>query len=586
MRKHMQTEMKKLLSYLKPYWKAALLAPILMLIEVICDLSQPTLLASIVDNGVAKSNLPYILNTGVLMLGIALIGMAGGMGCSVASSIASQNFGASLRSAVFKKIQLLSPLNIDRFKTSSLVTRLTNDITQLQTVVLMSLRIMVRAPLLFIGGIIMAVSLNARLALILTVSIPLLAAVIYYRMKKSTPLFSYMQEKLDRVNAVIRENLSGIRLIKAFVRADHEKKRFATANDELMYATLRAFNLVITMMPIVMLIMNFSIVAVLWFGGWDIDRGNMEVGEIIAFVNYITQILFSLMMIGNILLFVSRASASAERVNEVLDTDIDIKNADNPDFTPLSSGEVAFENVSFGYSGDKNQLVLKEISFHAPSGKTIAILGSTGSGKSTLVNLIPRFYDVTSGQVMVDKRDVRSMDLATLRSGMGIVPQDTILFSGTIKDNIRWGKEDATDEEIIEAARVARAHEFIMSFPEGYDTQLGQRGVNLSGGQKQRIAIARAIIKKPPILILDDSTSAVDVVTEQRIQKALKEFIRGSTIFIIAQRISSVMDADKILVLNEGRIEAEGTHEELLKSSPLYQDIYNSQLGEGVMIDA
>ncbi len=578
--------MKKLLSYLKPYWKPTLLAPILMLIEVICDLSQPTLLASIVDNGVAKSNLPYILNTGALMLGIALIGMAGGMGCSVASSIASQNFGASVRSAVFKKIQSLSPLNIDRFKTSSLVTRLTNDITQLQMVVLMSLRIMVRAPLLFIGGIIMAVSLNARLTLILTVSIPLLAAVIYYRMKKSMPLFSFMQQKLDRVNAVIRENLSGIRLVKAFVRADHEKKRFATANDELMHATLRAFNLIITMIPMVMLIMNFSIVAVLWFGGWDINRGNMEVGQIIAFVNYITQILFSLMMIGNILLFVSRASASAERVNEVLDTDIDIKNADNPDFTPLSSGEVTFEKVSFGYSGDKNQLVLKEISFHAPSGKTIAILGSTGSGKSTLVNLIPRFYDVTSGRVTVDKRDVRSIDLSTLRSGMGIVPQDTILFSGTIKDNIRWGKEDATDEEIIEAARVAQAHEFIMSFPEGYNTQLGQRGVNLSGGQKQRIAIARAIIKKPPILILDDSTSAVDVVTEQRIQKALKEFITGSTIFIIAQRISSVMDADKILVLNEGRIEAEGTHEELLKSSPIYQDIYNSQLGEGVMVDA
>mgnify|MGYP000950765247 FL=1 len=578
--------MKKLLSYLKPYWKPTLLAPILMLIEVICDLSQPTLLASIVDNGVAKSNLPYILHTGALMLGIALIGMAGGMGCSVASSIASQNFGASLRSAVFKKIQLLSPLNIDRFKTSSLVTRLTNDITQLQTIVLMSLRIMVRAPLLFIGGIIMAISLNARLALILAVSIPLLAVVIYYRMKKSTPLFSYMQQKLDRVNAVIRENLSGIRLVKAFVRADHEKKRFATANDELMYATLQAFNLIITMIPMVILIMNFSIVAVLWFGGWDINRGNMEVGQIIAFVNYITQILFSLMMIGNILLFISRASASAERVNEVLDTNIDIKNTDNPDFTPLSSGDVTFENVSFGYSGDKNQLVLKEISFHAPSGKTIAILGSTGSGKSTLVNLIPRFYDVTGGRVTVDKRDVRSIDLYTLRSGIGIVPQDTILFSGTIKDNIRWGKEDATDEEIMEAAKVAQAHEFIMSFPQGYDTQLGQRGVNLSGGQKQRIAIARAIIKKPPILILDDSTSAVDVVTEQQIQKALKEFITGSTIFIIAQRISSVIDADKILVLNEGRIEAEGTHEELLQSSSLYQDIYNSQLGEGVMLDA
>lgn len=578
--------MKKLLSYLRPYWKPTLLAPILMLIEVICDLSQPTLLASIVDNGVAKSNLPYILHTGALMLGIALIGMAGGIGCSVASSIASQNFGASVRSAVFKKIQFFSPLSIDRFKTSSLVTRLTNDITQLQMVVLMSLRIMVRAPLLFIGGIIMAISLNARLTLILTISIPLLALILYYVMRKSMPLFLLMQQKLDRVNTVIRENLSGIRLVKAFVRADHEKKRFATANDELMHATLRAFNLIITMIPAVMFIMNFSIVAVLWFGGWDINRGNMEVGQIMAFINYITQILFSLMMIGNILLFISRASASAERVNEVLDTDIDIKNADNPDFTPLSSGEVTFEKVSFGYSGDKNQLVLKDISFHVPSGKTIAILGSTGSGKSTLVNLIPRFYDVTSGQVMVDKRDVRSIDLYTLRSGIGIVPQDTILFSGTIKDNIRWGKEDATDEEIIEAARVAQAHEFIMSFPEGYNTQLGQRGVNLSGGQKQRIAIARAIIKKPPILILDDSTSAVDVVTEQQIQKALKEFITGSTIFIIAQRISSVMDADKILVLNEGRIEAEGTHEELLQSSSLYQDIYNSQLGEGVMVDA
>jgi len=578
--------MEKLLSYLKPYWKPTLLAPILMLIEVICDLAQPTLLASIVDNGVAKGNLPYILSTGMLMLGIALIGMTGGMGCSIASSIASQNFGASLRSDVFRKIQSFSPFNIDRFQTSSLVNRLTNDITQLQMLVLMSLRIMVRAPLLFIGGIIMAISLNARLTLILAVSIPLLMVVLYYTMKRSMPLFVLMQQKLDRVNAVIRENLYGIRVVKAFVRAKHEKKRFATANDELMNTTLRAFSLIITMMPTVMLIMNLSIVAVLWFGGWDINRGSMEVGKIIAFVNYITQILFSLMMIGGILLFISRASASVKRVNEVLDTEIDIKSVDKPDFTPLSSGEVVFENVSFGYGGDKNQLVLKGINFHASSGETIAILGATGSGKSTLVNLIPRFYDVTDGRVMVDKRDVRSIDLATLRSGIGIVPQDTILFSGTIKDNIRWGKEGATEEEIIEAAKIAQAHEFIMGFPEGYDTQLGQRGVNLSGGQKQRIAIARAIIKKPPILILDDSTSAVDVVTEQWIQKGLKQFMEGSTIFIIAQRISSVMDADKILVLNEGRIEAEGNHEELLKSSPLYQEIYSSQLGEGVTIDA
>ncbi|HQE25028.1 MAG TPA: ABC transporter ATP-binding protein [Candidatus Atribacteria bacterium] len=577
--------MRKLLSYLKPYWKLALLAPILMFIEVVCDLYQPTLLASIVDNGVAKSDLPYILRTGLLMLGIAVVGMVGGVGCSVASSMASQNFGAHLRSAVFQKVQSFSSSNVDKFSTSSLVTRLTNDITQLQTLVLMSLRIMVRAPLLFIGGIIMAVSINARLTLILVVSIPLLILVLRYTIGKAMGFFSIMQQKLDRVNAVIRENLAGVRLIKAFVRADYEKERFATANDDLMYISLQALNLIITMMPIVMLIMNFSIVAVLWFGGGQVNRGTMEVGQVIAFVNYMTRILFSLITISNILLFVSRASASAERVGEVLDTDIDIKSAPDADYTPLASGEVEFEDVWFGYGGGKKQMVLKGISFHAPSGKTIAILGATGSGKSTLVNLIPRFYDVVDGRVMVDKRDVRSIDLATLRSGIAIVPQDTILFSGTIKDNIRWGRKDATDEEIIEAAKIAQAHEFIMSFPDGYDTQLGQRGVNLSGGQKQRIAIARAIIKKAPILILDDSTSAVDVVTEQRIQKGLKEFMSGSTIFIVAQRISSVMDADKILILSEGRIEGEGTHEELLKSNPLYQDIYNSQLGEGVIID-
>ncbi|MDK2991018.1 MAG: ATP-binding cassette, subfamily multidrug efflux pump [Clostridiales bacterium] len=578
--------MRKLLSYLKPYWKSTLLAPILMFIEVTCDLLQPTLLASIVDNGVAKGNLSYIIRTGGLMLCIALIGMVGGMGCTLASSISSQHFGADLRSAVFKKIQSFSFSNIDRFKTSSLITRLTNDITQLQMMVLMSLRMMIRAPLLFIGGIIMAISLNAKLSLILVVSIPLLILVLYRTMKKSTPLFSMMQQKLDRVNAVIRENLSGVRVIKAFVRAEHEKNRFATANDDLMQVSLRAFGLIIIMMPIVMLIMNLSIVAVLWLGGINVAAGDMEVGQVMAYINYITQILFSLMMIGNMLLFITRASASIQRVNEVLDTPVDIRNNPDADFTPISSGHVSFENVSFGYSENKEHLVLKGINFHVQSGQTIAILGATGAGKSTLVSLIPRFYDVTDGSIKVDNRDVRSVDLATLRSSIGIVPQDTILFSGSIKDNIRWGKKNATDEEIIEAAKIAQAHDFITSFPDGYETQLGQRGVNLSGGQKQRIAIARAIIKKPRILILDDSTSAVDMVTEQRIQQGLKQFIKECTTFIIAQRISSVMDADKILILSDGRIAAQGTHYELLKYSSIYQDIYNSQLGEGALIDA
>lgn len=576
----------KLLSYLKPYWRATLAAPLLMLIEVICDLFQPTLLARIVDEGVMKNNIPLVLSTGGLMIGIALIGMIGGVGCSIASSIASQNFGADLRSATFKKIQSFSFANMDNFKISSLITRLTNDITQVQMLVLMSLRIMVRAPLLFIGGIIMAVSINAKLSAILLASIPLLLAVIYFVIKKSMPLFTEMQKRIDRVNAVMRENLSGVRVVKAFVRSDLEKNRFAEASQDLMNTSLRAFKLIIAMMPVVMLIMNLSVVAVLWFGGLQVNAGGMEVGQIMAFINYMTQILFSLMMIGNIFIFVSRASASAQRINEVLQTEVDIKNADNADIAPISAGRVVFENVSFSYEGVKGQPVLKNISFEAEPGQTIVILGATGSGKSTLVSLIPRLYDATEGRVLVDGRDVREIDLKTLRSAIGMVLQETVLFSGSIKDNIRWGNEHATDEEIIEAAKIAQAHDFIMSFPDGYDTQLGQRGVNLSGGQKQRLAIARAIVKKPAILILDDSTSAVDLATEQRIQRGLKRAIQGCTTFVIAQRITSVMDADKILVLDGGRIVAQGTHDQLLRSDPVYQDIYNSQLGEGAVVDA
>lgn len=571
--------MKKLLVYLKPYWKATLLAPLLMVIEVICDLSQPTLLAKIVDDGVAKGNLHLILRTGLLMIGIAFIGLIGGAGCTIASSIASQGFGADLRSAVFRKIQSFSFFNIDRFKPSTLITRLTNDVTQLQNLVLMSLRIVVRAPLLFIGGIIMAVSINSRLASVLLIAVPLQILAFLYLVKRGFPLFTLMQQKIDKVNAVIRENLAGIRVVKAFVREDLEKTRFNSANEDLMLTAIRAFMPIITLMPFIMLVMNLSVVAVLWYGGFLVSRGDMHVGEIMAFINYLTQILFSLMMIGNIFIFISRASASAERVNEVLEAKVDIENPIKLDSNPITMGEVIFENVSFSYDGVRGDPVLKDISFTALPGETVAIIGTTGSGKSTLVNLIPRLYDVTEGRILIDGRDVREIDLNILRSAISMVPQETILFSGSIRENILWGNESATDDEIIEVAKIAQAHDFITSFPDGYDTEIGQRGVDLSGGQKQRIAIARAIIKKPVILILDDCTSAVDLATEQKILRGLKHINRCTT-FIIAQRISTIMNADKILVLDEGRLIAQGTHSELLEICPLYQDIYKSQIGE------
>lgn len=576
--------MKRLLVYLKPYWKPALLAPLLMIIEVICDLSQPTLLAKIVDDGVAKGNIHLILRTGLIMVGIAFIGMIGGVGCTIASSIASQGFGMDLRSAVFRKIQSFSFSNIDRFKPSTLITRLTNDITQLQNLVLMSLRIVVRAPLLFIGGIIMAVSINSRLASVLLISVPLQILAFLYLVKRGFPLFTLMQQKIDRVNAVIRENLAGIRVVKAFVREDLEKTRFNSANEDLMNTAIRAFMPMITLMPFVMLVMNLSVVAVLWFGGLLVSRGGMHVGEVMAFINYLTQILFSLMMIGNIFVFISRASASAERVNEILEARVDIENPVRSDTNPITMGDVVFENVSFSYDGVRGKPVLKDISFTASHGETIAIIGTTGSGKSTLVNLIPRLYDVTEGRILIDGRDVRDIDLNILRSAISMVPQETILFSGSIKENILWGNESATDDEVIEAAKIAQAHDFITSFPDGYDTQIGQRGVDLSGGQKQRIAIARALVKKPIILILDDCTSAVDLATEQRILRGLKRINRCTT-FIIAQRISTIMNADKILVLDEGRLIAQGTHSELLETCPIYQDIYRSQMGEEAMVD-
>jgi ATP-binding cassette subfamily B multidrug efflux pump len=577
--------MGKLLKYLKPYLKFVILAPIFMLIEVTSDITQPRLIALIVDNGVANHNSSIVIKMSVLMIVIAMFGLLGGVGCMVCSSIASMNFGADVRSDVFKKTQEFSFSNLDEFKTESLVTRLTNDIVQVQNIVLMSLRMLVRSPLLCIGGIIMAITINAKLSIIIIIAIPLLIICVSIIMKKSFPVFDSVQKKLDKVNGVIRENLTGIRVIKAYVRAPFEKGRFNKSNEELIDVTLIANRLTILVTPVMMFIMNMSVVAVLWFGAVQIDKGAMKVGEIMAFINYMVQILNSLLNIALMTINLSRAKVSADRLEEVLESKIDITNSPDCVSTEIKTGAVEFDNVSFTYKDASGDPVLKHISFTVNAGETVAILGATGSGKSTLVNLIPRLYDVSEGKIMIDGIDVRNYNMDTLRKGIAVVLQESILFSGSIRDNIRWGKEDATEDEIVSAAKAAEASNFIMKFTEGYDTQIGQKGVNVSGGQKQRLCIARAIIKKPKILILDDSTSAVDLETEGKIQEAFDSAIKGTTKFIIAQRVSSVLEADKIIVLEDGNISAEGTHEQLLKNSVTYKDICMSQLGEEVLLN-
>ncbi|EPY11290.1 MULTISPECIES: ABC transporter ATP-binding protein [Paenibacillus] len=605
--------MKQLFAYILPYRKAALCAMLLMLVEVICDLMQPTLMSHIVDYGVVNRDMGYIARTGLMMVGIAFVGIAGGMGCVYFASIASQHVGADIRLAMFKNIQTFSFDKLDQFHTSSLITRLTNDVVQVQNVVLMMLRMMTRFPLLFMGGIAMAFALNAQMALIFVVTVPLLFGALILIFRKGIPLFKNVQTKLDRLNGVVRENLAGIRVIKAFVRSSYEQERFEKRNADLSEVTVKATRIMALMMPVMMLVMNFSIVAVLWFGGIKVDGGSMQVGEVIAFTNYMMQILFALMMVGMMLMMLSRAKVSADRISEVLNTQTDISDiaavrnvglevehgsehamehlteheselaTDSAEHTtayPKAHGQLVFDQVSFSYTGGGGQPVLKRISFTAMPGERIAILGSTGAGKSTLVNLIPRFYDVTEGHILLGETDIRNIPLRKLRQRVGMVLQESILFSGTIRDNIRWGNAAASDQEVQAAAEAAQAAEFIQKLPEGYDTMIGQRGVNLSGGQKQRLSIARALLKRPSILILDDSTSAVDTGTEARMQKAFREQLEGTTCLIVAQRISSVLDADRIMVLDDGYVVGIGTHAELLDSCEVYQDIYRSQVGE------
>jgi len=572
--------LRKLLAYLKPHARAAIAAPLLMMLEVVMDLIQPKLMASIIDQGVELGDINFILRTSGFMVAVALIGAAGGVGCSYFSSIASTNVGTDLRRDLFSKVQELSFTNLNALSPDSLITRLTNDVTLVQHLVLVMLRMFVRAPLLCIGGIIMAVTINARLALILTFALPLLLVALFLIMRISFPLFGLVQSRLDKVNEVQRENLSGARVIKAFVRADYENHKFANANEALTNISMRAGRLVGSINPIMILVMNSTVIAVLWFGGIHVNIGGMQVGEVMAFINYTTQILFSMMMVTMFLMNISRAKASADRINEVFDTKVDIQDTPGASSQPIKEGQVAFHNVSFQYKGASGPPVLKNITFTAQPGETVAILGSTGAGKSTLVNLIPRFYDVTEGCITIDGADIRQMTLASLRDSIGMVLQDSILFSGTIGENISWGRANASEEEIVTSAQAAQVHEFIASMPDGYQTMVGQRGVNLSGGQKQRLAIARALLKRPKVLIMDDSTSAIDMGTEARLQVALRQLLEETTCFIIAQRISSVIDADRIIVLEDGQIVGSGTHSQLMNSCPVYQDIYHSQLGK------
>ncbi|KOY12967.1 ABC transporter ATP-binding protein [Paenibacillus xylanivorans] len=558
--------------FLTPYKSAAILAPLLMVLEVAMDLLQPKLMSSIVDDGVLAGNLSHIVTTGLFMLLFALIGWVGGAGCTLFSSKAAVGYGTDLRQELFDHIQKFSFRNLDTFEEGSLITRLTSDITQMQTFVQMLLRMFIRSPMLIIGSIIMAFTISVKLALILILSVPILFIILYILISASYPLFASVQNKLDKVNAVLQENLAGIRVVKAFARARQEKKRFQQANEDYTHTAVKAWRIVSLNAPVLSLMLNATIVAVLWFGGFQVVGGDIAAGDLIAFINYVTVVLSSLTSIGMMMMSFSRAKVSAARINEVLHTQPDIQSGH--DVSHKGAGQVEFRGVYFRYDGEHT---LSGITLTARPGEKVALLGSTGSGKTSLVQLIPRLYDTSQGEVLVNGVNVRNWDLQDLRSRVSIVLQESILFSGSIRDNICFGRPDATESELRAAAQAAAADDFIMNLKDGYDTELGQRGVNLSGGQKQRISIARALLMQPEVLILDDSTSAVDLRTEASIQKALHSLMKNSTTFLIAQRITSVKDADCIYVLDEGEIVASGTHEHLMAHSSHYQSIYYSQ---------
>lgn len=575
---------KRLSVYLGEYKKWAVLAPVLVILEVICEIIMPRLMAAIVDVGIAQSDMAYILKTGGIMLALAAAGMVCGVVSAKASSIAGQGFGANLRNAMFQKIQDFSFADIDRFSSASLITRMTNDVNAIQMTATMGMRIITRAPVMLIAALLMAFSINASLALVLVVVIPLMMLAIGLIMKVCNHLFEVMQRKIDNLNNTVQENLVAVRVVKAFVRSGYEKTKFKKANDELTEAGIHVAMRIVMIMPVMTLSLNAATLAVLYLGGSQVMGGTMLYGDLSSFINYIFQILMSVMMVAMSLLQLSRALACSRRIIEVLDTVPDIQDRPESHETqlPPALGRVEFRDVSFKYrAGGSGDDVLEHLSFTAAPGQFVAIVGGTGTGKSSLVNLIPRFYDVTGGQVLVDGMDVRDYPIEALRARIGMVLQNNVLFSGTIRENLLWGKKDATEEELIQAARDAQAYDFIMALPDGFDTRLDQGGTNVSGGQKQRLCIARAMLRKPAILILDDSTSAVDSATEAAIRESFAKNLAGTTVIIIAQRISSVQYADKVLVLDDGVIVGEGTHDELMANNAVYQEIYHSQQ-EGV----
>ncbi|MFS0863192.1 ABC transporter ATP-binding protein [Fredinandcohnia sp. 179-A 10B2 NHS] len=570
--------MLRMMTFLKPYRLPIGVALFLTLVELAVELWQPLLMAKIIDDGILKNDLSVVIKWGSFMVGISLIAFLSGITNSFFASHTSQSFAFDVRKALFGKIQAFSFANLQKFETASLITRMTNDVTQLQNTVFMSLRIMLRAPLLIVFGMIMALLVNVKLALMLIVTIPLLVGFLIFVMTRARKLFQTVQEKLDSVNGVMRENLSGMRLIKAFVRWKHETSRFFHANEKLKEKTVTSLRLIELTMPVLLLLMNGSILAILWFGSIDVNTGDAQVGEVVAVINYATRITGALSVFSWIIMHFSRARASSQRLVEVLDTDIDlVESIDNVNVIQRAKGTVEFRDVDFQYPGTAIK-VLQDINFTVEAGKTVAILGATGSGKSSLFQLIPRLYDVSSGNVLIDDIDVRTLKIDELRKQIGFVPQEALLFTGTIKENIHWGNEQASMEEIIVAAKRAQIHDTIAKLPLQYDTVIGQKGVNLSGGQKQRISIARALVRNPRILLLDDSTSALDLSTEAKLLAELKKYT--CTTFIITAKIYTAMAADTILLLEDGKVLGMGSHEELLESSEFYQKVFETQFGE------
>ena len=603
--------LRRMIRFVQPYRKKAILSMLLLMGVVAADLLIPRLTQRVIDQGIARQDMGMILTTSLLMLGAAALSALFAIGNTLLSVRVAQSASADLRSAIVRKVQTFSFGNLDRIQTGQLLVRATSDVNAVQLIVQMSLRMFTRAPLWMLGSVFMLITTSAQLALMMLALMPVILGIMWFFLTRARPLFLSVQAKLDRLNQVLQENLAGVRVVKAFVRVEHENARFDQANIGLTDDNIKVMQLIAVLIPTMLVLVNLGIVGVVWFGGKLVIAGDFTVGEIVASINYMGYSLFPMMMLGGMIGPLSAADASAARIWEVLDGTPDVQNRPQARALPNVTGRVAFENVTFSYNSaplrrlqtdlemgqfSKNKdspglksahkpsqgfpPVLKDVNLVAEPGQTVAILGATGSGKSSLIHLIPRLYDVEQGRVTLDGVDVRDIPLDALRTQIGVALQETVLFSGAIRDNIRYGRPDATDEEVIAAAKAAQAHDFITAFSDGYDMLVGQRGVNLSGGQKQRIAIARALLVQPKVLILDDSTSAVDVETEAKIEAELEQLMADCTTFVIAQRISTVLNADKIVVLDRGQIAAEGTHAELMASSPIYREIYESQLGD------